>query len=238
MKPSLRSVFAVLLMSSIVGCAQQQVADSAALDRKALAALEGSAWKVIRINEDSVSPAVPTISFAAEGRMSGTSGCNRYFGQWSVAESALKLKPAGSTMMACPDEFMAKEGALLGALDSIFLVTQSEAGNLLLTSVETDIRLELAPLEAEPEVREPEPMDLASKLSYSFDCNDIGPVSMRFVGPDTVELMVSGDTLTLQSIRSASGARYSGGDTEFWTKGDSATLSQGDRRFQCAVVPR
>ena len=61
-----------------------------------------------------------TASFA-DGQVSGTSGCNRYFGSYETDGSAsLVFGPLGSSMMLCfPDEVMLQETAFLANMSSV-----------------------------------------------------------------------------------------------------------------------
>ena len=46
---------------------------------------------------------VPTLMLTDTNTMYGFSGCNRFFGRYSIEGNTIKLEPGGSTMMACPD---------------------------------------------------------------------------------------------------------------------------------------
>lgn len=60
-----------------------------------------------------------TLEFGADGRVSGSAGCNQYFAAYTVDESNLTISDAGSTMMACdPPEVMQQEADFLAALQS------------------------------------------------------------------------------------------------------------------------
>lgn len=59
----------------------------------------------------------PAISFLKEGKVSGETGCNRFFGDFAADENGLSFKNMGSTRMLCPQ--MEFESAYLGALDMV-----------------------------------------------------------------------------------------------------------------------
>jgi hypothetical protein len=59
------------------------------------------------------------------------------------------------------------------------------------------------------------------------------PASFRFLGPETIELVVAEQAYTLLQQRSASGARYVGEGVELWNKGSEVMLQIGDQRYQC-----
>ena len=46
------------------------------------------------------------FKFFKEGKVSGSNGCNNFFGQYSVKGDKVKLIPKGSTMMMCPESIM------------------------------------------------------------------------------------------------------------------------------------
>lgn len=45
----------------------------------------------------------PTVFFGDSARISGFSGCNRFFGTYDQKENHVTIKLSGSTMMTCPD---------------------------------------------------------------------------------------------------------------------------------------
>ena len=60
-----------------------------------------------------------TATFAVEGRVSGSSGCNRYFGSAQSESGRLSVGPLGSTMMACgQDGVMEQEMRYLASLQA------------------------------------------------------------------------------------------------------------------------
>ena len=60
-----------------------------------------------------------TAVFDREGRVSGSAGCNRYSGSYTVTENALAISSLGSTKMACQGEgIMQQESRYLASLNS------------------------------------------------------------------------------------------------------------------------
>ena len=57
-----------------------------------------------------------TLAFSADGGVSGSSGCNRFSGPWTLAGGALRVGPLRTTRMACEPEVMQQEAAFLAAL--------------------------------------------------------------------------------------------------------------------------
>jgi heat shock protein HslJ len=88
--------------------------------------LAGTSWRANAINngrgavQGLVSDSTVTLAFDDQGRFSGSSGCNRYMGRYTVSDATLRLSPAASTRMACPDERLAaQEDAYLKALATV-----------------------------------------------------------------------------------------------------------------------
>lgn len=97
--------------------------------------LAGS-WTLVSSGDGEAPTAVPagvevTANFA-EGRISGTSGCNRYGAAYTLDGAALTIEPAVSTMMACEEPKMTVETAYLAALGQV-TGYRLQDGNLLLS---------------------------------------------------------------------------------------------------------
>jgi len=61
----------------------------------------------------------PTIQFdRLKGAVTGSTGCNRYFGTFTADSGKMTLKIGGSTMMMCPDIAMNMEREYSSLLDS------------------------------------------------------------------------------------------------------------------------
>lgn len=74
------------------------------------AALENTVWMLVSYG-DSGSPQTPlegseitAVFDKTEGNVSGSAGCNQYFGSFEVNGSKLSVSPLASTMMMCPEE--------------------------------------------------------------------------------------------------------------------------------------
>lgn len=74
-------------------------------------------YTAISIGGTSISENAPTLIFdAMEKGITGTTGCNRYFGSYSLDLYALSFSEIASTEMACAPEIMDTEFAFLNAL--------------------------------------------------------------------------------------------------------------------------
>ncbi|MFP4275866.1 MAG: META domain-containing protein [Wenzhouxiangella sp.] len=106
--------------------------------------LMGEEWQIERIGEEAVvSGTQPTIAFFSEDgedRFGGRASCNRYMGGFDLTGEGLKLTPAASTLMACPDEAQAlQERRLLALLGEVYGFGIDTEGRLLLRTGGGDI---------------------------------------------------------------------------------------------------
>jgi heat shock protein HslJ len=103
-------------------------------------ALEGPVWRLtdVRGLDAGLLPTGPqsvTAQFQ-NGRVSGFSGCNRFFGSYTSQQGRLVIGQVGASMMACEPAAMKVEGAVTRAIAGTFhpllagdrLTLQSEAG--------------------------------------------------------------------------------------------------------------
>lgn len=60
----------------------------------------------------------PSLKFS-EGRLGGNATCNRFFGSYALEGNQLTIEGGGSTLMACPDEFMIQERMFLTQLEQV-----------------------------------------------------------------------------------------------------------------------
>ncbi len=83
--------------------------------------LAGTAWQAERFGPDLANTPPADAEFTLEfeaARLSGSSGCNRFMGTWSVVDGTLEIGPLASTMMYC-DGLMELESAYLSALQAV-----------------------------------------------------------------------------------------------------------------------
>jgi heat shock protein HslJ len=104
--------------------------------------LEGSEWGVN--GEDK-----PFIQFGANGRVSGSSGCNRFTGAYEMTgDGAIRIGPLASTRMACPEAEMAAESKFITMLDEVRSFERS-GKSLSLRSADGKVLLDLAQRDAD-----------------------------------------------------------------------------------------
>lgn len=92
--------------------------------------LAGTTWNVTGYNDGRqavvsvLAGTQLTVAFAADGRASGSAGCNRFTGTYSASGDALKFGPAATTRKMCaePDGIMIQEQQFLRALESVVTI--------------------------------------------------------------------------------------------------------------------
>lgn len=86
----------------------------------ASAGIEGTAWRVEDISGQGViDRAQTTISFDAPGRVSGSTGCNRYTGVATLEGEALRFGQLAVTKRACVPALMDQEQKFLRAMAAV-----------------------------------------------------------------------------------------------------------------------
>jgi heat shock protein HslJ len=219
----------------LAGCSEDTpMTEKIATSATTLPILEGTVWQVEDIDSGGIiDQSMITMDFSEDGRIVGSTGCNRYFGDAAIARDVLSLGGIGSTRRACTPALMDQEQRFLNALnDSARFAIDKEAW-LVVYDAEGVERLRAIKADPDTTAERPEPQDVGSGIPIVFDCEVKGPVSFRFVGPETIELTAGDMTRVLTLERSASGARYSNNGVEFWNKGGEALLTLGGERFTC-----
>lgn len=96
------------------------------------ALLRGTEWRVAEVEGEALGPeAGATIGFRG-ARVSGSGGCNRYAGGFSLTGQGLGFGAMAVTRMACPSERMASEQRFLAALQEVDRFDLSPDGALVL----------------------------------------------------------------------------------------------------------
>ena len=108
-----------------------------------LGVLEGTSWQAEEIEGTAALDRGPsTLVFAAEQKIAGRAGCNRYFGTFKQSGDAVTIMPAGSTRMACAPDVMDAEGKFLAALGAV-KTARREGDRLLLLDGDGRVRMRL-----------------------------------------------------------------------------------------------
>jgi heat shock protein HslJ len=96
----------------------EEIPSGAAPARLSLDALAGVEWVLRRWSPTETAPGEPEVTLSyREGRISGRSGCNKYFAAVTAGPPGrLSVGTAGTTQMTCPPDVMAVEKRFLGIL--------------------------------------------------------------------------------------------------------------------------
>lgn len=82
--------------------------------------LVGTLWRLETMGADNpvVTPLISEMRIAADGRVTGTTGCNEFSGTATIDGYGITFSPLATTRRACEDPVMNQERAFLQALES------------------------------------------------------------------------------------------------------------------------
>jgi len=105
---------------------------------QSLTDLAGTSWNLTAYADESGSlvpastaPDQGTLTFAADGTFSGSTGCNRVVGTYKQQAAALIMTPGPVTKKACAPELTSQEDAVLAAFPKVATFTANETLELL-----------------------------------------------------------------------------------------------------------
>ncbi len=99
--------------------------------------LLGSEWKIENLDGGGViDNSHATLQFLPGGRLAGSATCNRILGSYTRSGGKLTIKPAGTTMMACPPALIDQERKLLDLLPKIRQFRMDANGALVLSTAD------------------------------------------------------------------------------------------------------
>ena len=164
----------------------------------------------------------PTLTFSADrNAVSGSTGCNTYFGNFSAGPNSLSFGPISTTKMMCFDSLAVQE---ISYLDALARVTgYVNKGSSLTLSTSDGRQLFFTPLSVSVG---------AQAATYRYVCDD-GLFFTASYDPGTQSAAIkvsTGDSDTLRRERAGSGALYASPRHRLHTKGNEAlldTLSDG-----------
>ncbi len=107
------------------------VLTSSALADEPAAKAPVGAWTVVTIGDAGVlDQTEPSLVIQADGRVNGSSGCNRYSGTATLSDDAMGFGALASTRMACAAAVMEQEQAFLSALEGVAGWREASDGRL------------------------------------------------------------------------------------------------------------
>jgi len=125
----------LLAVAALVGCNTSRPVPPPPAPAVQPVSLAGTEWLLEDLGGAGVLDRVQsTLVFLPEGRVGGSSGCNRMMGGVKMDGSSITFSKLGGTLMACPAAVMDQERKYLGALgkaktfriDGPYLLIESE----------------------------------------------------------------------------------------------------------------
>ena len=99
--------------------------------------LLGQEWVIEDIaNAGVIDNSHAALEFLPDGRLAGSTGCNRILGSYKSDSTKLSIQPAGTTMMACPPALMNQEQKLLNLLPKVVSYRIDSTGALELRTAD------------------------------------------------------------------------------------------------------
>ena len=136
-------IAALVVLFVLAGCGDASVTT---VPSEPPAAVDPSGeWQLVAGSVDgqglTLPPDVP-VTFVVEGSgVSGRSGCNQYFGEFTLVNGKVTLGGLGGTEMACEEPIMALEAAYLGGLAKVD-AARMDGEALVLTGPAVELRFE------------------------------------------------------------------------------------------------
>lgn len=97
------------------------------------AAIGPGSWRVRAIGGvPTLGGPAPTIRFGADGKVSGSTGCNAFTGTFEAGGGTLTIGTLAMTRRACPDPIGAQEHQFVSALAAVTAYRSSGSGSLAL----------------------------------------------------------------------------------------------------------
>ncbi len=105
------------------------------LARRTAPELAGTSWRAVAIlGQDALADPVSTVTFEADGTLTGRGACNSFGGTYELAGARLSTSQLFATRMACAEAVMDQEQRFLAALEGAEYAILSETGALWLYS--------------------------------------------------------------------------------------------------------
>jgi heat shock protein HslJ len=102
-------------------------------DDTANGGLANTSWTVISVSGQATAPeARPIMTFAADGTVTGSGGCNQYSGSFHTDGDRIAFGPMSSTLMGCEGPRGQQEAAFLSSLQGAGTWRLADDGNLVI----------------------------------------------------------------------------------------------------------
>ena len=82
--------------------------------------LQGESWVAEAIDGTALADrSRVTLTFGADGRLTGTASCNKYSATYALTGEGLTIGKAAATRKACPPALMTQEQAVMSLLEAV-----------------------------------------------------------------------------------------------------------------------
>ena len=233
--PLLKTLLVSVPVLAITGCVSWTSEGDE--ETQTLPALSGTVWQVEDIdNGGIIDNSMITVAFSNE-QVTGSTGCNRYFGTYETVGSSITVRGLGSTLRACAPAIAQQEERFLQALRSATSFRMESDTWLLIIDDKEIQRLKMIEIDEDPtatDTSSAQPQGTSpAKPVAGFSCEQVGQVGIRFVGPETLDVTMGEQSEVLQRVPSASGTHYVGDTLEFRNKGPSGILTVDGTDYPC-----
>ncbi len=141
-------LFALSLTVILSACAGAQPWDRAFwTGHTRLERLDATSWSAEEVEGTKLDKGASLI-FTTDGRVSGSGGCNRYFGAVKVNGSKIHFDGIGVTKMMCAPDVMTQEGKFFDALNNAHSYSIGLGGKLHLSDEKGKALVQFAPVKA------------------------------------------------------------------------------------------
>ncbi|MFA7554263.1 MAG: META domain-containing protein [Spongiibacteraceae bacterium] len=222
---------AIIISTVIVGCVSEPQTNNITADTPQLS----GSWRVEDIDQGGVIDfSMITIEFMPDGRIAGSTGCNRYSGDLEANHGSFVVSQTITTRRACLAAIGQQEQRFLAALNEANHYAMVEKTWLVIYDIADQPRLKLIQTPPTPQDIK---IDQSSAQDLNFQCETIGDVGLRFLNIETIEVSIDKKFTTLQKIPTASGVQYASNNIKLWNKGNEALLSMNDHQYKCMTAP-
>lgn len=105
--------------------------------------LQGVRWNMLSLGEDKL--ATPAwVEFLPDGRLTGSNGCNRLMGSYTLSGEGMRVSQLGSTRMACAVDIMRQASQVDDYLSSVRRFSFDAQGALILFTELGELKLQVA----------------------------------------------------------------------------------------------
>lgn len=146
-KLTFRLLLSAAMLLTSVGCERADqpaaagapvAAEAPVVSERSEGPLQGIIWRLEDLDHTGIIDSSHlTVTFAEDGSVSGSSGCNQYHGSYSFEGGMLTINPnLAATLKACAESLMFQEQKFLQLLPLMQTVTIDETQALVLASPE------------------------------------------------------------------------------------------------------